>query len=172
MKKQPHPIELVVVATSKCNLKCSFCYVGNRSRENELNYKKLINFIHIIHPKSIEITGGEPCLYPRINELIHYARGRGIKVGMTSNGTCLHLLDEKNLKRLTWLRISLNHFIDNNIPFKDPPYPEKYGYIYIKTKWETPVNLQYKLRKFIWQISSYIHYIIHFFQPDTSPRHL
>lgn len=148
MRTKPHPIEVVIVATSKCNLKCSFCYVGNRDRTNELDIDKLKHFIDVIKPLSVEITGGEPCLYSKINELIEFLYKKKIKIGMTSNGTCYDLLGD-NIKKLAWLRISINHFIDNNIPFKDPKFPRKYGYIYIKTKTGGPVNLLRELREFM-----------------------
>lgn len=145
IENEPSPICLVVHITSKCNLNCSFCYIKNRDKTQELDYNKLINFIKIIKPKSIQLTGGEPCLYPRINDLIVFLLLRRIKIGIFTNGT--HIKNIHYIHHFDWIRVSINHYIDNNIEFKEPDYPKNLGYIYIKHK-NSPEDLEKKLIKF------------------------
>jgi len=64
--------------------------------------------------KAVTITGGgEPLLYPRINELIEWLYDRDILVGLVTNGTKLEKL---KTNKLVWIRISMNdsRAIDKN----------------------------------------------------------
>jgi len=149
MEKNPRPICLVLHVTSKCNLDCDFCYIKNRDRNQELDYDKLIKFIDVIKPKSVQLTGGEPCLYPYINTLIMYLQSHNIKIGMLTNGEYLKYVTAR-LKYLDWLRISINSYIDTDKKFSDPREPEKLGYIYIHhSKSPHSWELRKKLAKFI-----------------------
>lgn len=125
------PITAVFMVTSRCNLKCPFCYVINRKREDELDLEDIKRFVEVTRPKGVEISGGEPCLYPHLKELIDWLYKKNIDVGMFSNGTLIHLQPESTLKKLEWLRISSNFIIDNEIPFKAPKYPDFLGYSYV-----------------------------------------
>lgn len=147
IEKETNPICLVLHITSRCNLNCSFCYIKNRDKTQELDYNKLIKFIKIIKPKSIQLTGGEPCVYPRIKDLITYLTFLNIKIGIFTNGHYLRNISYE-LQYIDWLRVSINSYIDNNIEFKEPSKPERLGYIYIKHR-NSPKNLEQKLIKFI-----------------------
>ena len=67
------PIELTLAPTDKCNLNCVFCSVKNREMD-ELDFEQLIKTLvdfKELGLKSVVLSGGgEPTLYPRINELI------------------------------------------------------------------------------------------------------
>jgi MoaA/NifB/PqqE/SkfB family radical SAM enzyme len=107
------PVSLQVAPTSKCNLKCIFCSNTNRDKHEDIDLFRLQNFIHemwVNGLKTIEITGGgDPTMYYGINELIHYTSSLPLKVGMISNGLLLkERINQKNLDRLHWLRISMN----------------------------------------------------------------
>lgn len=106
------PISLQVAPTSKCNLKCSFCSNVNRTIHEELNPMDLVNVVRKLRElglKTIEFTGGgDPTLYPCINELIKEFSEYGLKVGFITNGVELHRLSRSSLDVLTWLRISTN----------------------------------------------------------------
>lgn len=148
IRENPRPISLVTVVTSKCNLRCEFCYVLNRSREDELDFEKLKKFISTIKPLGVEVTGGEPALYPYINEYLEWLYDNGFKVGMTSNGLLLNKIKSENLKKLSWLRVSINRIIDKDIDYKDFTHPKHYGYSYIVYS-KSPNNLHTKLLEFM-----------------------
>ena len=146
IEDEPRPICLVLHVTSKCNLNCSFCYIKNRDKTEELDYEKLVNFVKIVKPKSVQLTGGEPCIYPHVNRLIVFLALRRIKIGMFTNGHYLRTIIH-NLQYFDWLRVSINSYIDNDIRFKAPDYPKNLGYIYINHR-NSPKNLEEKLIKF------------------------
>ena len=58
--------------------------------------------------KAVTITGGgEPLLYPMINEMIECLSIRNISTGLVTNGILLSSkLKHKNFNKLTWCRIS------------------------------------------------------------------
>lgn len=99
-----------------CNLRCPFCSVayrnsiGNRIELGTI--KKYVNTLKRYGLKAVILTGGgEPTLYPQINELIEFLYDEaGLEIAMISNGTMLNKIAPKNRKKFTWLRISVNLF--------------------------------------------------------------
>lgn len=73
---------------SRCNCDCVFCCVRDeiaRSQDIDLNYlKERI----VEHPSEtiIDFFGGEPTLYPYFIEALSFARGRGHKCRIATNG--------------------------------------------------------------------------------------
>lgn len=108
------PISLQISATSRCNLKCVFCSNVNRSQHEDLSIDQIIQLISDLEPKglkTVELTGGgDPTLYPKINELIHWISTRWhISQGLITNGVALSAnIIQENLDNLSWLRISMN----------------------------------------------------------------
>lgn len=119
------PISIQLAPTDKCNLNCVFCSVKEREMK-ELSFeecKQTLNSFKKLGAKTVEITGGgDPTIYPYINELIAYAGELNYQIGMISNGAVLKKnVAEESLEKLTWLRISLNSLdyvkeIDLSIP--------------------------------------------------------
>ena len=106
------PNSLQLAPTDKCNLNCSFCSVQKRigaTMVYEDVIKAVDDFVDL-NLKTVEITGGgEPCLYPEINELITYCYDKGLKIGFISNGVLLNKkLTRDSFEKLTWLRVSMN----------------------------------------------------------------
>ena len=106
-----YPVTLQLVPTDTCNLNCDFCSVKNRPG-NELDLdiieKVLYSEPFVTHLKAVEITGGgEPTMYPKINELIELCWRAHLQMGIITNGTVLKR-KVKHLERLTWIRVSLN----------------------------------------------------------------
>ena len=72
--------------SSRCNRNCSYCY--GPKKENELSIvqaKKIVDLLKSQGIKQIGITGGEPLLYPYIEELINYIYDCGIKIYLSTN---------------------------------------------------------------------------------------
>ncbi len=106
------PIELTLAPIDKCNLNCLFCSVKNRDMD-ELDFEELktaLRDFRDIGLKSVVLSGGgEPTLYPYINELIDYIVEWDMEVGLITNGINLNKnVTDESLKKLTWIRISLN----------------------------------------------------------------
>lgn len=88
--------------TAKCDQHCQHCYMhGSPSYEeelkHELNYDDSIRVIDNFHdvfstwgmPMRINFTGGDPLLRKDIYELIAYAHGKGINIGILGNSNHL-----------------------------------------------------------------------------------
>ena len=57
-----------------CNYSCSYCHPNSHSGSSWNNYNKLINFIDKVTEgklATIILSGGEPTLYPRIDDIVH-----------------------------------------------------------------------------------------------------
>lgn len=75
--------------TNSCNMKCKHCM--NWSVENSNNGFEKENILNLIkdlydnNTEEIYISGGEPLLYPYIDDAILYANSLGIKVTLATN---------------------------------------------------------------------------------------
>ena len=102
------PIHIQIVPTNKCNLNCSFCCCKDIDRKKFLTFKQIKYIIDTgakYGTKAITWTGGgEFLLHPEFNEMIRYAKKKGIKCGLVTNGTLLDRLDYHS--NLIWIRIS------------------------------------------------------------------
>ncbi len=109
----PTPTSLQVALTEKCTLRCEFCSVVNREKSYEINFDDLMaattKFI-ALGIKTVEITGGgDPLLYPRLNEYLAYLLHCGVKVGIITNGIGINKkIEPAILSDLSWIRISSN----------------------------------------------------------------
>lgn len=82
--------------TEKCNLTCQHCYVSSSpnlplfKRMTHANWLETIRDASALGCKSLQFIGGEPMLYPRLDELIVAARNERMEfVEIYTNGTPL-----------------------------------------------------------------------------------
>ena len=98
----------------RCNLACPYCSVTYRQNKNRLSLGTIQDYVHKLKSRGLKAViltgGGEPTLYPNINELLEFLFGQGLKVALITNGTNFHKLDWGLVERLTWIRISVNVF--------------------------------------------------------------
>lgn len=82
----------------RCNARCSFC---NRWHQNDLKLLstgeifQLLDDIRRAGGSIIALCGGEPLLRKDIFEIIRYAKERGFRVNMNTNGMLIPALAEK-----------------------------------------------------------------------------
>lgn len=88
------PRRVIVEPTNACNLSCSYC--GNKSMDRGLTmlpmpmYRNLIAEMETLGIDRLTLhTIGEPTLHKRLPEMIALARGAGIQVSLSTNGTRL-----------------------------------------------------------------------------------
>ncbi len=109
------PVHAQLSPTNKCNLDCEFCSCSDRQKSLEMTLDEVKNVLDVLanhKTESLTITGGgEPMMYPKINEIIDYADVNCIEVGLVTNGTLLDKL--KHHDNLTWCRVSSS---DDRIP--------------------------------------------------------
>lgn len=101
--------------TGKCNDNCLFCY--RDKGEEELDFKSRLEVIEKIAASGIRkltFAGGEPLLVQEIQELILYARQKGLYVSLTTNGILLdHVMLDFCLENLDWLTLPLDGADEN-----------------------------------------------------------
>lgn len=105
------PQSLQVALTNRCNLKCVFCSVAERELKQEWDYEELLKAIDAFIAcgiKTIEFSGGgEPTLHLRFPEIVRFAKARGLRLGLITNGIKLKDLPESDLALFNWIRISM-----------------------------------------------------------------
>lgn len=102
--------KIYIEITNICNLSCSFCMPDNRKKE----YMVIDKFTHILdevknYTDYIYLhVKGEPLMHPLINDFIELAYQRGIKVNITTNGTLIDKLNNKNIRQINYSMQSTN----------------------------------------------------------------
>jgi len=112
--KDVYPITCEIDPSNACNLNCSFCMYAKGLRKNrdilswEI-YRNLITELKILKVRSISFTGGgEPLMNPRFNDMVSKAYSLGFEIGLITNGTFLHKVE--NLDQFKFIRISLDAY--------------------------------------------------------------
>ena len=87
------PVLSEIALTYRCTHRCAFCYADARargSRRTEMTTTQVRAVIDRIRDEAkvptISFTGGEPTVRPDLPELISYARGKGMRVNLITNG--------------------------------------------------------------------------------------
>lgn len=120
------PIMVHIIPTHRCQMNCVFCCFKNRkNRKRDLPLSKLISGItnfYNLGTRSVEFTGGgDPTLYPYINEALKWIHTRDMNVGFITNTVDSQLV--KHWDYCNWVRVSLNtldYHDDMNIgPIRD-----------------------------------------------------
>jgi Fe-coproporphyrin III synthase len=89
-----HGPVIVWSVTKKCNLACSHCYIdaADAAASDELTTDeahKLIDDAATLHPAVVLFSGGEPLIRGDTVELCAYAVSKGLRVGLSTNGTLI-----------------------------------------------------------------------------------
>lgn len=111
--------------TRTCNLRCVHCYTNSEGRkyEGELSTgqaKAVIDDLVEFGVPAILFSGGEPLTRPDIWELIAYARSKGQRITLSTNGTLIDLETARRLKDagMTYVGISLDGIGETNDQFR------------------------------------------------------
>jgi len=115
------PKILSVDVTNKCNRNCLYCRDIHNEKSRELSDDEVFGIVASLVKKiaSIEwvkISGGEPLLFSRIDDLVSFCHIRNKKTILQTNGA---LLTEKNIKGLkekglTKIQISVDGYEEIN----------------------------------------------------------
>lgn len=86
--------------TARCNLRCEHCYAASGADGGEelstAEARALIDDLAALGVPVVLFSGGEPLLREDIFDLIGYARERGLRPGLSTNGT---LIDQAAARR-------------------------------------------------------------------------
>lgn len=109
----------------RCNLKCVHCYAQSKDIEysNELTTKQgkeLIDDLAQFGAPVILFSGGEPLMRPDLPELALYARSKGMRAVISTNGTLIDKKMAKVLKEigLSYVGVSLDGMRETNDKFR------------------------------------------------------
>lgn len=105
------PLAVHINVTNICNLKCSYCYGMYSKREfkdfTTDEFMSLIDELHSLGTKIINLGAGEPLMRKDIEEIISYIRAKGMECRMNSNGhLVLQMLSA--VKKLSAICISID----------------------------------------------------------------
>ena len=100
---------LRIILTNSCNYQCKYCFnEGEKEKNNRYQdlekLKKVINAGREFGIHSVKLTGGEPLLYPKINDLLAYLHE--INMPYYDLTTNISLLDEKTVDMLNNYNVS------------------------------------------------------------------
>ncbi len=109
----------------RCNLRCVHCYAQSKDIEykNELTTeqgKELIDDLAKFGAPVILFSGGEPIMRPDLPELAQYARSKGMRAVISTNGTLIDKKMAKVLKEigLSYVGVSLDGMRETNDKFR------------------------------------------------------
>jgi MoaA/NifB/PqqE/SkfB family radical SAM enzyme len=83
------PTKVIMNVTYRCNNRCNFCAVGNRSFKDGRfeDQKKLLLNYRKRGLRLVDFDGGEPTIYPQLIPLVRYAAAIGYeRINVTTNG--------------------------------------------------------------------------------------
>ncbi|MGO8987902.1 MAG: radical SAM protein [bacterium] len=109
------PISINLDLTSACNFSCHFCVdsrLVNAGKTLTLEeVKKTIDTLYSHGLLSvILIGGGEPTLHRHFGQIVRYIKGKGLQVGIVTNGSQLERIEAvvQELGEKDWVRISVD----------------------------------------------------------------
>ncbi len=114
-----NPLYIRIKPTNLCNHNCYYCHYKNQYLSlDEYNGKDMIpreKMMEIIEDlKRMEVKaitfsgGGEPLIYPYMEEAMERALDAGIELSMITNGSALEGKKAKLLAKAKWVRISMD----------------------------------------------------------------
>jgi len=111
------PRMAILYPTYKCNQSCSYCFFKSNESGHAMDYDGIKNIIDQLADygvQSIEYCGGgEPLMFPGIEEIFEYAASKGLRQGLLTNGVLFSDgIAHAFLKHGTYVRFSLDSVND------------------------------------------------------------
>jgi MoaA/NifB/PqqE/SkfB family radical SAM enzyme len=104
------PGQVIFALTNACNANCGFCnFALERLPRAEWQFApfaetvRAIDVLHGLFIRYLIVTGGEPLLHPRLDDIVAYAHRRGLTVILVTNGS---RLTEARCRELTAAGVS------------------------------------------------------------------
>lgn len=108
----PAPNFIVWDCTRRCNLNCEHCGAKKEKYATELTTQQVKDFIEQISLTKVKhfvVTGGEPLLRSDLLEIFAFAKKKGLKTGMATNG---FFINENNCKDIVAVFDSIQISLD------------------------------------------------------------
>src|SRR5688572_16699474 len=99
--------------TRRCNLRCLHCYSDSDAREypGELTFdqcRRVINDLAAFGVPGVLLSGGEPLIHPRFFDIASYARERGLRLTLSTNGTLIDGDAARRIKTLGFAYVGIS----------------------------------------------------------------
>lgn len=118
--KKRVPVRVSIHVTSKCNLRCAYCYANYNQRFDKgvddfstSSLLRLIDELHDLGARWVVLLGGEPLLRNDIGEIITRIKVKNMLCEIVTNGTLIHR-NIHVLKQVDLLCISVDGAEDEN----------------------------------------------------------
>jgi GTP 3',8-cyclase len=115
MGRIPNPRMAIVYPNYGCNYRCIGCEYEAANREKPASMPparlmRLLEELRTMGVDSVEFCGGgEPSIYPKLEEAILHGRKLGLAFGLLTNGSGIHgSLAETVARELSYMRVSLD----------------------------------------------------------------
>lgn len=128
---------IIIDITTRCNLSCPVCYMGNESEKKDLPMEKIRMLAQKYQNKIISLSGGEPTLRDDLPEIIRLFNRKNT-VFLVTNG--LKLVDYNYLKELEKSGLRYISFSFNGI--SDDVYWRVNGAPLLDTKMKALENIK------------------------------
>ena len=78
---------IVIQVTTRCPFDCPQCYIEKGSREMDFDVaKSIVNWALKNNVQMVQFTGGEPMVYPHLEELVKYCHLNGLLTAIATSG--------------------------------------------------------------------------------------
>jgi radical SAM protein with 4Fe4S-binding SPASM domain len=99
--------------TRRCNLRCIHCYSDSDAREypGELTLEQcraVLDDLAQFGAPGVLLSGGEPLIHPRFFDLASYARSKGLRLTLSTNGTLIDRAAAQRLKELGFAYVGIS----------------------------------------------------------------
>lgn len=119
-----NPIYIRIKPTNRCNHNCNYCHyrsaylnLDEYNPVDEIPYNKMMEIVDDISDMGVKAVtfsgGGEPLLYPHIEEVMEKVVKRGIDLSIITNGSLLKEKKALILSKAKWVRISIESINDD-----------------------------------------------------------
>ncbi len=99
--------------TDRCNFSCSFCHAeGGKNAEDIIINQHLYKAIELLRPlySRVHITGGEPFIYDKLDNILDILEEYGYKTAVTTNGYFSLKEKQKIIERMEYINFSVHSF--------------------------------------------------------------
>lgn len=139
-----HPILAHIIPMRRCNLACSYCNeFDNFSDPVPVEVmKERLDQLRRLGTSIITISGGEPLMHPKLEEIVRHTRRRGMIAGLISNG---YLMSRKRIRSLNdagleHLQISIDNVQPDDVSMKSLKVLDK-KLVYLAEEADFKVNI-------------------------------
>jgi MoaA/NifB/PqqE/SkfB family radical SAM enzyme len=117
-----HPIMAHMIPIRRCNLSCAYCNeYDDFSKPVPLDVmRRRIDLLGRLKTGVITLSGGEPLLHPKLDQIIRFIRDTGALAGLITNGYFLmpDRIEQLNEAGLDYLQISIDNVMPDDVSKK------------------------------------------------------